>query len=901
MHTQESEDKAASLRADFEAKGDKRQARAVRAAAEANHQEVVQFDGKATSRLYNTNFVIKEHRIAITDGKGNKRFRAVPNKFDIADVSGAGKYHSGGLATLVKQVIEKKYHSLESQIAEPTFEDQYMDFSKFGFMDKLHITRRALWAFQAKHNGDLPRLHDKKDAQAVADEAKAIQADISQEELDNIKNISLFARTELTACAALYGGVIAQEIVKFTGKYTPINQWIHTSVSELIHSKGVPVDATPTGSRYDHQIALLGKAAQTKIGKARLFLVGCGALGCEFLKGIAMSGYACGGGVVHITDMDTIELSNLSRQFLFRRKHVNLPKSTSAAAVVVDMNPELKKPLVVHNTRVGTDTEDIFTAGFWDGLDFVVNALDNIHAREYTDSKCVLHGIPLFESGTLGTQANSVIALPHVTKSYAQGAVAGEGQGIAMCTLQNFPSLPLHCIEYAKVKFNDMFTGGAQKLADFLEDREAFLASNAKEGQAEEASLLELKRWIDIARRANLATLVELALDSFAKRFSHDIKNLQCSYPETTRQLVDGVDMGPFWRGHKRYPRAAEFDTADDAQVDYLFHSTCILAPMFGLPMPTRAAVLTAAAALKAPEWKAGGEVKIEDDSTPAPATNATLNEVDEKRLEDLKAELKGLDLSEFKDKTVKPTDFEKDDDTNHHIDWITSAAGWRCWNYYIAQPSFQECRMVAGKIIPAIATTTACITGYIQLEMLKYITGAHVTDFRSVTLDLAVNTHVVETLPDPNYEESKSGEYFCRPEKFTVWDHVTLVAPPCTQSEFIARLSAKLGGLTVRCLTKPGSKKNVFESKNPINAPALRQAQKMASANNKIQREKAQKTIADHAAFTSQSDPNRPFLEKYQALYGSVVGANFVTLQGFFEDENETEVKTPLIKWVYA
>src|SRR5690606_33231576 len=73
------------------------------------------------------------------------------------------------------------------------------------------------------------------------------------------------------------------------------------------------------GSRYDAQIAVFGKDFQDKLGRQKFFLCGAGALGCEFLKNFAMMGLGCGeGGAIHVTDMDTIEKSNLNRQFLFR-------------------------------------------------------------------------------------------------------------------------------------------------------------------------------------------------------------------------------------------------------------------------------------------------------------------------------------------------------------------------------------------------------------------------------------------------------------------------------------------------------------------------------------------------------------------------------------------------------
>ena len=73
------------------------------------------------------------------------------------------------------------------------------------------------------------------------------------------------------------------------------------------------------GTRYDSQVAVFGKALQGQLERAKLFLVGAGALGCEFIKNFACMGVATAAdGVVVLTDDDVIEKSNLSRQFLFR-------------------------------------------------------------------------------------------------------------------------------------------------------------------------------------------------------------------------------------------------------------------------------------------------------------------------------------------------------------------------------------------------------------------------------------------------------------------------------------------------------------------------------------------------------------------------------------------------------
>lgn len=61
---------------------------------------------------------------------------------------------------------------------------------------------------------------------------------------------------------------------------------------------------------------------------------------------------------------------------------------------------------------------------------------------------------------------------------------------------------------------------------------------------------------------------------------------------------------------------------------------------------------------------------------------------------------------------------------------------------------------MISGKIIPAIATTTATITGFIGVEIYKYVMGAALDKFRAASINLASNVFCVENLPDPNYKK---------------------------------------------------------------------------------------------------------------------------------------------------
>jgi ubiquitin-activating enzyme E1 len=167
-------------------------------------------------------------------------------------------------------------------------------------------------------------------------------------------------------------------------------------------------------------------------------MVGAGALGCELIKAFALMGIACSqDGLVSVTDNDNIEVSNLNRQFLFRQNNVGHSKSQTACAIAKEMNQDLN--VKDYMTRVGPETEDVFHDEFWEKLNFVVNAVDNIHARLYVDQRCVWYEKPLLESGTLGTKANSQMIVPHKTQCYGDSQDPPE-EAIPMCTLRNFPN-----------------------------------------------------------------------------------------------------------------------------------------------------------------------------------------------------------------------------------------------------------------------------------------------------------------------------------------------------------------------------------------------------------------------------------------------------------------------------
>ncbi|KAI3839766.1 hypothetical protein MKW98_010071 [Papaver atlanticum] len=203
--------------------------------------------------------------------------------------------------------------------------------------------------------------------------------------------------------AAMFGGIVGQEVMKAcSGKFHPLYQFFYFDSLESLPTE--PLDASdlkPQNSRYDARISVFGSKIQKKLEDAKVFMVGSGALGCEFLKNLALTGVCCNQqGKLTITDDDVIEKSNLSRQFLLRDWNIGQGKSTVAASAASSINPSLHVEAL--QNRASPETENVFNDAFWENLEVVINALDNVNARMYMDQRCLYIQKPLLESGTLG-------------------------------------------------------------------------------------------------------------------------------------------------------------------------------------------------------------------------------------------------------------------------------------------------------------------------------------------------------------------------------------------------------------------------------------------------------------------------------------------------------------------
>lgn len=368
------------------------------------------------------------------------------------DSSAAAPYVSGGLLTEKKLPVPHPMKSLAEKIKDPGSAFDFppslvlTDLLNFGSETQQHV---ALWATHKFYeaSGRFPDPNSSGDVDKVMECAKAMleskDLDLPDFEIDEdvFKSFARLSSVELQPMSAFTGGVLAQEVVKCTGKFTPIPGFLHFASREsLPDDQPAAADCMPKGSRYDALAAVYGWPFVEALNNLKYFMVGCGALGCEFMKNFALNGVCCGpNGKLLVTDADKIELSNLTRQFLFREHNVGQYKAQAAGNMAKEMNRDFKVEALVH--YVGPKTENVFTDDFWLGLDGVCNALDNMEARQYVDSACVKYEKSLLESGTMGTSGNVDTVVPFKTRTYREGGKAAEGGGVPMCTLRNFPQI----------------------------------------------------------------------------------------------------------------------------------------------------------------------------------------------------------------------------------------------------------------------------------------------------------------------------------------------------------------------------------------------------------------------------------------------------------------------------
>lgn len=202
----------------------------------------------------------------------------------------------------------------------------------------------------------------------------------------------------------------------------------------------------------------LGQDVVSKIQSSKILLVGSGGIGCELIKNLTLSGFRH---VVTI-DMDTIDVSNLNRQLLFRSQHVGKSKCEVACQVAVEMIGEETaaeglQPISYKAEHGNVCDNTRFNLHFVKQFDLVLNALDNVTARRRVNRLCLAAEVPLVEAGTTG-YLGQVNVMDKTSGVACYECTTQETQKVyPICTIRSTPSQPVHTIVWAKELYKLLF------------------------------------------------------------------------------------------------------------------------------------------------------------------------------------------------------------------------------------------------------------------------------------------------------------------------------------------------------------------------------------------------------------------------------------------------------------
>nr|KYP41709.1 SUMO-activating enzyme subunit 2 [Cajanus cajan] len=395
-------------------------------------------------------------------------------------------------------------------------------------------------------------------------------------------------------------------------------------------------------------------------------MVGAGGIGCELLKTLALSGFPD----IHIIDMDTIEVSNLNRQFLFRQSHVGQSK---AKVLVVHPSDEVFNQVArdavlkfrphINITPYHANVKDPeFNVDFFKQFNVVLNGLDNLDARRHVNRLCLAANVPLVESGTTGFLGQVTVHVKGRTECYeCQPKPAPKTYPV--CTITSTPSKFVHCIVWAKeLLFAKLF--GDKNQDNDLNVRSSDAASSSENVE-------------DVFERRKDEDIDQYGRKIFDHVFGYNIE-LALSNEET-------------WKSRNRPKPIYSKDVLSDELAQQNGNLEKNYASDDELSVSSMASL-----GMKNPQdiW--------------------TLKENSKIFIEALRL------FFTKREKEIGNLSFDKDDQLA--VEFVTAAANIRAASFGIPLHSLFEAKGIAGNIVHAVATTNAVIAGLIVIEAIKVL-----------------------------------------------------------------------------------------------------------------------------------------------------------------------------------
>lgn len=169
--------------------------------------------------------------------------------------------------------------------------------------------------------------------------------------------------------------------------------------------KGLLVLTFQEMERYQRQMLLFGEKGQMALKNSSVFIAGAGGLGSPVAYYLAVAGV----GKIRIVDHDRVERSNLNRQILHGESDIGMLKIDSAREKLVRINPD-----ITIDTS-GTTIDEQSVGALLNGMDIIVDAMDNYPTRYILNQTAIAHNLPLIHGAIHGFTGQATTIIPGKT------------------------------------------------------------------------------------------------------------------------------------------------------------------------------------------------------------------------------------------------------------------------------------------------------------------------------------------------------------------------------------------------------------------------------------------------------------------------------------------------------
>ena len=374
-----------------------------------------------------------------------------------------------------------------------------------------------------------------------------------------------------------------------------------------------------------------------------------------------------------VTDNDNIEISNLNRQFLFRKKDIGQSKSKIACEKIKNKFREINIESL--QLEVSEQNEAYFNHKFWKNQDFILMAVDNLKARKYINKQCIINEIKFLECGTFGEKASSQLVVPFLTQDYQNfGNFNSENNNnetnenelekIAMCTLKQFPYKLEHCIELGRDNLAEYFVEDIKNLKMFLKNNDNYIKSINLTSKENIDKIHTIRNLLFIKKENSFKYCLSLGIYLYIENYINKIEKILKEKPENYKMENGSL----FWTGSRIMPHPLPLDFNDKYCINYIKSFAIILSQCLNIKIKSTNEFDNIIDKIKElfeskNYYELFNHISIDNDLK-------QINEI-----------IKNTNLEQLY-KEINPLIFEKDNDSNYQIDFIQACTNLKAKNF---------------------------------------------------------------------------------------------------------------------------------------------------------------------------------------------------------------------------